>query len=194
MIKVNLVGCHYLPGWGGTDAVTYDLVSNFDYMNTSPQVMLALLRRLVYVVGAAQSDITIGDPLSLFPNQYHAMLAGEFPDVNYLDHEGGTVEHPRLAAQNSVVPLYWSNHPAGVQQDYVLESYVQATYFINLANFKSHLSAGLTACAKNHYGSLIRYPAEAGFLDLHESLPNLAPDAAGYRTLVDLMGHAHLGG
>ena len=115
MIKVNLVGCHYVPGWGGTDPVSYDLTANLDYMNTSPQVMLALLRRLVYVVGAAQADITIGDPLCLFPNQYHAMLAGEFPDVNYLDHEGGTAEHPRLAAANSPVPLYWSSHPAGVQ-------------------------------------------------------------------------------
>lgn len=84
MVKVNLVGCHYLPGWGGVDPATYDLTSNLDYMNTSPQVMLALLRRLVHVLGAAQADITIGDPLAMFPNQYHAMLAGEFPDVNYL--------------------------------------------------------------------------------------------------------------
>ena len=193
-VKVNLVGCHYLPGWGGTDAATYDLTSNFDYMNTSPQVMLALLRRLVYELGAAQADITIGDPLSLFPNQYHAMLAGEFPDVNYLDHQGGTPEHPRLAAQNSSVPLYWSSHPAGVLQDYVPESYVQATYLINLANFKSHSLSGVTLCAKNHYGSFVRYPAETGFFELHESLAARTPDEGSYRALVDLMGHAHLGG
>jgi len=194
MIKVNLVGCHYLPGWGGTDAETYDLTSSLDYMNTSPQVMLALLRGLVHVVGAAQSDITIGDPLALFPNQYHAMLAGEFPDVNYLDHQGGTPEHPRVAAQNSSVPLYWSSHPSRNEQDYILESYAQATYFINLANFKSHSYAGVTLCAKNHFGSLIRYPVEEGFFDLHEGLANQLPDSASYRPIVDLMGHAHLGG
>jgi len=75
MVKVNLVGCHYLPGWGGTNHETYDLTSRLDYMNTSPQMMLALLRSLVNTVGVAQEDITMGDPLSLFPNQYHAMLA-----------------------------------------------------------------------------------------------------------------------
>jgi len=194
MIKVNLVGCHYLHGWGGVDATTYDLTAAMDYMNTSPQVMLAVLRRLVNVVGAAQADITIGDPLALFPNQYHAMLAGEFPDVNYLDHEGGIPEHPRVAAQNSTVPLYWSNHPTGNQQDFILESYAQATYFINLANFKSHSGAGVTLCAKNHYGSFLRIPVEDGFYDLHESLAYVAPESARYRSIVDLMGHAHLGG
>ncbi len=194
MIKVNLVGCHYLPGWGGTDAESYDLVSNLDYMNTSPQIMLALLRQLVNVVGVAPVDITIGDPLSLFPNQYHAVLANEFPDVNYLDHEGGTAEHPRLAASNSSVALYWSDHQIGIQQDYILTSYEQATYFINLANFKSHMGAGVTLCAKNHYGSLQRYPVEEGFQDLHESLCYLKPESANYRAIVDLMGHGQLGG
>ncbi len=194
MIKVNLVGCHYLPGWGGTDAESYDLVSNMDYMNTSPQVMLALLRQLVHFAGVQQADITIGDPLSLFPNQYHAMLAGEFPDVHYLDHQGGTPENPRVAAQNSTVSLYWSNHPTGIQQDYILESYAQATYFINLANFKSHMGAGVTFCAKNHYGSLIRYPGEDGFMELHESLAYQTPDSENYRAIIDLMGHSQLGG
>lgn len=194
MVKVNLVGCHYLPGWGGVDPATYDLTSNLDYMNTSPQVMLALLRRLVHVLGAAQADITIGDPLAMFPNQYHAMLAGEFPDVNYLDHGGGAPAHPRVAARNSAVPLYWSSHPSGCQPDYILASYAEATYLINLGNFKSHSDAGVTLCAKNHYGSLLRYPAAAGYFDLHESLASQAPDAAGYRAVVDLMGHGHLGG
>jgi len=194
MIKVNLVGCHYLPGWGGVDAVTYDLTTNLDYMNTAPQVMLALLRHLVHFVGAAQADITIGDPLAMFPNQYHAVLAGEFPDVNYLDHPGGTPEHPRVAASNSTVPFHWSDDSAGHDQDFVLESYAQATYFINLANFKSHSGAGVTLCAKNHYGSLLRYPVEENYLDLHLSLAYETPAEGSYRAIVDLMGHAHLGG
>jgi len=194
MIKVNLVGCHYLPGWGGTDHETYDLTSYLDYMNTSPQVMLALLRQLVYDVGAAQSDITIGDPLALFPNDYHAMLAGEFPDVNYLDKQGGIPGHERVAVSNSAVTMNWSNHPSGYAQDYILASYAEATYFVNLANFKSHSGAGVTLCAKNHYGSLIRYPVEDGFYDLHNDLAYGATDEGSYRTLVDLMGHAHLGG
>jgi hypothetical protein len=194
MVKVNLVGCHYRDGWGGVDSETYDMTYNLDYMNTSPQVMLALLRRLVYELGASPADITIGDPLALFPNQYHEMLAVEFPDVNYLDHWGGTPDHPRVAAQNSTVPLHWSSHPTGLEQDFILESYAEATYFINLGNFKSHSGAGVTLCAKNHYGSFVRIPVEEGFFDLHESLAYLTPATDRYRALVDLMGHAHLGG
>ncbi len=193
-VKVNLVGCHYIPGWGGTDAESYDLTSYLDYMNTSPQVMLALLRGLVNELGAAQSDITIGDPLALFPNQYHAMLAGEFPDVNYLDHQGGTPEHPRRQARDSDVPLYWSTDTSGYLQDHVPVSYAEANYLVNLANFKSHSLAGVTLCAKNHYGSFVRYPVEDGYFGLHQSLAARTPDEGSYRALVDLMGHAHLGG
>ena len=51
MIKVNLVGCINISVWGGVNTDTYELDSMRDYMNTSPQVMLALLRNLVKVVG-----------------------------------------------------------------------------------------------------------------------------------------------
>ena len=80
-IKVNLVGCIGVWGGAGVDPDTYDLVSRMDYMNTSPQMMLALLRQLVYEVGVNQADIAIGDSLCYFPNQYYEMLHDEFPDV-----------------------------------------------------------------------------------------------------------------
>jgi hypothetical protein len=193
-IKVNFVGCHYLPGWGGVDPVTYDLVGLVDYMNTSPQAILALLRQLVQVVGADPADISVGDPLTLFPNQYYDLLQPECPGVHYLDHDGGNAEHPRTPVQLSSVPLYWSCHPSGCAQDFVPECFSQATYVINLANFKSHSAAGVTLCAKNHYGSLFRLPAETGYYDMHQSLPYLTPVDGSYRAVVDLLGHAHLGG
>ena len=67
---------------------------------------------------------------------------------------------------------------------------------------KGH-SAGVTLCAKNWYGALIRLPNghlyEEGRLDyynLHDCLPNKewAPGMGHYRALVDLMGHPELGG
>ena len=152
-IKVNLVGCIGVWGGAGVDPATYDLVSNMDYMNTAPQMMLALLRQLVNVVGVYQADISIGDTLCYFPNQYYDICHDEFPDVRYLDYEG---RFGRTLAQRSTVPLYWSDHPSGVSQGYVPESYAQADYIINMANFKSHTLAAVTLCAKNHYGSLIR--------------------------------------
>ena len=191
-IKVNFVGC--IAGGKSVDPKTYDLVRQVDYMNTSPQMILALLRQLVREAGVNQEDISVGDPLCLFPNQYYDICHREFPNVRYLDHDGGNADHPRTRVQPSSVPFYWSSRPTGKTQDYVPAPYAEAKYFINMANLKSHTMAGVTLCAKNHYGSMIRRPPEKGYYDMHESLPRLAPGPGHYRALVDLMGHAHTGG
>ena len=73
-------------------------------------------------------------------------------------------------------------------------SYAQADYIINMANLKSHTMAAVTLCAKNHYGSLIRWPGQTGYYDLHNDLPSAIPEMGHYRNLVDLMGHEHIGG
>ncbi len=190
-IKVNLVGC--ITG-GGVDPKSYDLVRAVDYMNASPQMILALLRQLVHEAGVRPQDIAVGDPLSLFPNQFLAYLHREFPGVRYLDHDGGNAAFPRTRVQYSSIPFYWSSRPKGMAQDYVPVPYAEAKYLINMANLKSHTGAGVTLCAKNHYGSLIRKPPDKGYYDMHTSLPGGVRDPGRYRALVDLMGHAYTGG
>jgi hypothetical protein len=189
-IKVNFVGCIGVWGGDGVDPSTYDLVRRMDYMNTSPQMIIALLRQLVYDVGVDPADIAIGDTLCYFPNQYYDLCHDEFPDVRYLDYGG---KFGRTAVQRSAIPVYWSNRPAATLQDFVPLSYAEADYLINLANFKSHSSAGVTLCAKNHYGSLIRWPGQSGYYDLHDDLPASRSGFGKYRNLVDLMGHPHIG-
>jgi hypothetical protein len=192
-IKVNLVGC-IVTAAGGVDPVSYDLVRNVDYMNASPQMMIALLRQLVRSAGVRQSDVSIGDPLTLFPNQFYEMCHREFADVHYLDHNGGNTGHPRTKVHPSAIPFYWSCRPAGKTQDYLPDAYTEATYFINMANLKSHTLAGVTLCAKNHLGSLMRTPPESGYYNIHDSLTRNSPGYGRYRALVDLMGHAQTGG
>jgi len=63
-----------------------------------------------------------------------------------------------------------------------------------MANLKSHSMAGVTLCAKNHYGSLIRKPPDKGYYDLHGTLSRGLRGNGQYRAVVDLMGHAHTGG
>jgi len=186
-IKVNFVG--FIWHWGSIDPESYALKRRRDYMNTSPQMMLALLRQLVTAVGVKETDIVLGDTLAYFPDEYFKMLHGEFPKVQYMDHKG---KFRRVAAKPSLVPLYWSCRPEECRQDYVPTCFAEADYLINLANLKSHTGAGVTLCAKNHYGSLVRWPAEKGYYDLHKSA--FGPGMGKYRNLVDLMGHAHLGG
>jgi hypothetical protein len=186
-IKVNFVGLIYR--WDAVNPETYDLETRRDYMNTSPQMMRALLRQLVNTVGVKPADIAIGDSLACFVNEYYQILHEEFPDVQYLDHVG---KFGRVAMKPSSVPLYWSCRPEGCLQDYVPVSFAEADYLINLANLKSHTGAGVTLCAKNHFGSLVRWPAEEGYYDLHKT--GFPSEMGEYRALVDLMGHAHIGG
>jgi uncharacterized protein (DUF362 family) len=194
VVKVNYVGC--MQAWRG-DTVTgiddYNLRSA-DYMNTSPQMIIALLRQLVNEAGVNEADITVGDTLCYFPNEFYNMCHEEFSNVHYLEYLG---KFGRTGAKLSPMPLYWSTPEAkGKKQDYVPASYAEAAYLINLANLKSHNDqAGITLCAKNHYGSLVRRPArQSEYYDMHKDLPYNTPGMGHYRPLVDLMGHKHLGG
>jgi len=194
IIKVNYVGCIRI--WDKrkvTKIEDYDLQRS-DYMNTSPQMIIALLRQLVDEAGVEEADITVGDTLCYFPNEYYNMCHDKFPNVRYLEYVG---KFGRTGAKSSSVPLYWSTpDAAGKRTDYAPASYVSADYLINLANLKSHNDqAGITLCAKNHYGSLVRKPARSpGYYDMHKDLPYTTPRMGHYRPLVDLMGHKHLGG
>jgi len=194
VVKVNFVGC--IRVWDRrpvTKVEDYNLRS-LDYMNTSPQMIIALLKQLVDKVGVKQEDITVGDTLCYFPNEYYKLCHDIYPNVRYLEYLG---KFGRTAAKLSSVPLYWSTPTAaGTKTDYVPESYVQADYLINMANLKSHNDmAGITLCAKNHYGSLVRKPARIeGYYDMHKDLSYNTPGNGHYRPLVDLMGHKHLGG
>ena len=194
IVKVNFVGCIRVWNSRPVTAIEDYNLRNSDYMNTSPQMIIALLRQLVNEVGADQADITVGDTLCYFPNEYYKMCHDKFPNVRYLEYLG---KFGRTAAKSSSVPLYWSTPDAAEKKtDYLPQSYVQADYLINLANLKSHNDqAGITLCAKNHYGSLVRKPARMlEYYDMHKDLPYTTPGNGRYRPLVDLMGHKHLGG
>jgi gluconolactonase len=187
VIKVNFVG--FIFTHGGVDAETYKLDSTRDYMNTSPQLLVALLRQLVEKVGVKQSDISICDSLAYFANEYYDIIHKEFPSVRCMDRGG---KFGRIKMKESSVPLYWSCNPEGVKQDYIPASYAEAEYMINFANLKAHTGAGVTLTAKNHYGSLIRWPAEKGYFDMHKDA--FSKQTGIYKNLVDLIGHSQLGG
>ncbi len=194
IIKVNFVGCIRIWDDSATATIEDYNLRNADYMNTSPQMIIALLRQLVDKAGVNQADITVGDTLCYFPNEFYDMCHQQFPDVRYLEYLG---RFGRTATKPSSVPFYWSTPAAtGLTTDYVPTAFVEAEYLINLANLKSHNdNAGITLCAKNHYGSLGRKPARAqGYYDLHKDLPFTTPGMGHYRPLVDLMGHKHIGG
>ncbi len=198
-IKINLTVCN---ARGSTvNLTTYEKKSTYrNWVDNSPQMLVALLRQLVYVAGVAPADISVGDPTGLFAKHLYDPIHQEFPEVRCFDNYGGS---GRVRTHFSTVPFHWSTAAAdGKLADYVPVPFAEAAYIINFAVLKGH-SAGITVCAKNHYGSLLRCPdgylRSAGivdYFDLHLSLPNKgwSPGMGHYRALVDLMGHRELGG
>jgi hypothetical protein len=212
-IKINLTTCN---GRSGTDTVdingTYEKQNAYSgghWLNTidnSPQMLLSLLRHLVYTAGVNQTNICLGDPTGNFPKFMWDKLHPEFPCVHYFDNLG---RQGRMRTELSAAPFDWSTGAAGKLQDYVPVPFAQADYLINFAVLKGH-SVGVTVCGKNWYGALLRCPdgyyrdangtnqgGTVNYADMHASTPNpaLGPPGLGhYRAIVDLMGHPALGG
>jgi len=196
-IKVNHTLSH------NANSSTMDQKSNYlNYIDNSPQLTIALLKQLIDVVGVAPEDISIGDPGRIMPNYWYDMVEPNCPGVVYIARIGGK---GRTKSRWSRVVFNWSDPDsknwAGVTEvDNIPMCFTQADYFINFPILKSHSTGGITVCAKNHYGSLIRnpnasdQPNSGNWYDMHTSLPGNRPGMGKYRCLVDLMGHEQLGG
>jgi hypothetical protein len=212
-IKINLTTCNG-RSWTSTVDIygsyeKQDAYSDGHWLNTidnSPQMLLSLLRHLVYTAGVNQTNIYLGDPTGNFPKFMWDKLHPEFPGVHYFDNYGG---QGRMRTELSAAPFGWSTNAAGKLQDYLPVPFAQADYLINFAVLKGH-SVGVSVCGKNWYGALLRCPdgyyrdangtnqgGTVNYADMHASTPNpaLGPPGLGhYRAIVDLMGHPALGG
>lgn len=186
-IKVNFVG--FIVGMKSVNPETYTIERLQDYMNTSPQMIVALLRQLVKGAGVAELDISVGDTLCYFPNEYYEIIHGEFPHVQYIDVAG---KFGRRQPKPSTTPIFWSSRPQDCAPDFVPDWFAEAEYIVNLANLKAHTGTGVTLCAKNHFGSLIRKPTEKGYYNWHTE--SFSKGEKIYRPLVDFVGHRHIGG
>jgi hypothetical protein len=203
MIKLNLVGLHF--GWHNVDANGNHIVGTDDWgvtvsmdrIDTSPHMMLALIEELVYAAGVDPCDITVGDTVARFPNEFYDPIAAQFPGVTCIDYYG-TLPGRTQPQKSASAKIYWSNGSG--KNEYVPTCFAEAEYVINLACLKGHRSAGVTMCGKNNYGSLIRTPGnfwsnwDDDYLNLHASLPDSIPQMGRYRALVDLMGCQHFDG
>jgi len=159
---------------------------------TSPQVVLAMLRQLVHVAGVPQEFIYVGDTMRNIYQDEYIKYHVEFPDVNYLSSFGDTSGRIQSGDSAKDLIFYSDNkvvmNAAGSDKIYaVLEA---AEYMINLPVMKGHNIAGITLCAKNHFGTQTRSSAS----HLHPGLNNSSRRGYGYyRVLVDIMGNSFTG-
>jgi len=208
-IKINATS-----SWGGNFSNTNLSPTQNQYYGiseTSVASVLAVLRQLVNVVGVAQNDIYIGDPLKHIYKHLYDVWHAEFPNVHYLDYSGFTnLGRERVVASTTATIHYsdhgtilktnvWSGGYPGdnpIYNDKLYTIFENAEYMINIPMLKGHRRAGITMFAKNHFGSHTRGDAS----HLHNGLiaptesPNVTRPGYGlYRVQVDLMTHKYLG-
>lgn len=159
---------------------------------TSPQLVLSMLRQLVHVADVPQEFIYVGDAMRNIYQDEYLKYHNEFPEVNYLSSFGNTSGRERTTESSKDLIFYSDKksvmNDAGSDKLYsVLE---EAEYLINLPAMKGHNIAGITLCAKNHFGTQTRSSAS----HLHPGLNNNTRRGYGYyRVLVDIMGNRYTG-
>ena len=164
--------------------------------NPSPQVIHAMVRQLVDVVGVPGSAITIYDASRYIGNPIFDKVRNdanpEFRNITFVV-KSTLARNGRIgAAGDASNPLHTKAGTA-----YLPQCVTGAKYLINMALLRPHSLYGITLCAKNHFGS-VRFPSVSGNggwtpepLHNHGGRSN-AMDT--YNCLVNLNGHKHLGG
>ena len=161
-------------------------------IDTSPQIVYAILDQLINKVGVAEGDISIGDPGRTVTDLYWDKCHSVFPDVNYWGDYGGRTP---IVQSDSLV--FFSSD--GGVEDWLPKCYLEADYMINIPVFKKHHRAGISISTKNHLGSFVKFHGNAQHF--HYSYPSTEGDGnvdngeyGVYRNGVDFMAHEHIGG
>lgn len=177
---------------------------NYGNVDTSPQVILAVLRQLINKAGVPQDAIYIGDPYTQIFKHLHDKLVAEFPDVHYMSKRAST-KREKLQMSNEDT-LKYSDKGAILNVyfdegfDFMFDTFfdcaVNADYVLNVPAIKGHRWGGVTFFAKNHFGSNTRDGAWRLHRGLHrEDYGEPVRDQyRQYRVMVDLMSYEHLGG
>ncbi len=184
-----------------------------------PQTVHALLSQLINNAGVPEEDITLYDCIFYHGDPVYQYCHADFPGVRWAEgdatdrrnYEIGPGDNP--GTREMVVPdpdcvvHYGDTVLVPGSGKVCLPTVVsKAKYLINMALPRPHELAGITVCAKNHFGSvwhptiydyyhhwqpMFMHEAIAAF-DFSASIP-MRP-MGSYNALVDLMGHKDLGG
>lgn len=175
--------------------LTNESASDYDRplrMDATPQLINAILSELTENVGVEQNDIILGDPYREFRTEYQDLVKRKFPDVRYVDGDGGNGVYKTAPTQSAVLAFSDKNIKSTLPSQYLYASYV-----INVPCLKTHNEGGITLIAKNHQGSFLEEgdaPESQSAFAMHYSLPWNSPGTGKYRHTVDYMGHKETGG
>jgi hypothetical protein len=157
-------------------------------INATPQSIVAVIDQLVNQAGVPQKNIFVYDGSRLITSCIYKAVYAVFPAVRFMDQDGGTgIEK---VVWSPAVITYAKTTKCGKCIPTIVRD---ASYIVNLCIMKGHGQAGMTLCAKNHYGSIHGITAGDGGKD-HDLINGAVTGPNKYNPLVDLMGHKHLGG
>jgi hypothetical protein len=166
---------------------TYAHDSNNE-INANPQLVLSLLKSLVNEAGIAQENISVADPSRFITNNIYDKCHAAFPNVHYIDHYGGDGREKSSFIENGFTYSFdFKGMTTGLAS-----CFAEASYVINLAIMKGHVSQGVSLCAKNYFGCTSieadwhKNSHCAGFSQSREGKRQ-------YSVYPDFMGHKDLG-
>ena len=200
-------------------AVKLNLAQNVDHgygfnkCYTAPQLVYNLLKQLVQSAGVPADCITFYDATSYIPKPVFDICKADFPDVHFVDWEGGDGREKYVRDTSSL--LHWAKplteELKGGNPGYLVQCLTRADYVINLGHLKGHALTAVTFCAKNHFGSLSAdyqgSPHESApqAIGVHPYIAANDVDLGGpnwvfsgramntYNPIVELMGHKDVG-
>jgi hypothetical protein len=190
-IKINAV-----HAWSTKPDLSIINDASYGNVDTSPQIILSVLRQLINKAGVPEEAIYIGDPYTQIFKHIYDKLSAEFPGVHYMS-KSDVANREQLQITNSD-SLKYSDRGTILDIDahQFFDCIVNADYVLSLPAIKGHRWGGVTFFAKNHFGSNTR----DGAWHLHKGLHRTDYDAPlregykKYRVFVDLMSYKHLGG
>ena len=170
---------------------TFETDDRDNDIDQSPQALISLIKQLTEEAGVWENDILVYDASIGFrpraiPDRIYQPVHKPFPKVRWMSARGSQGVEAAKWVENAI---QYTN-PRVELGNALPHAVVDATYLINLALLKGHEISGITACAKNHFGS-IQWP----FKEHNSStVSQFRAQEGTYSALVDLMGCPHLGG
>ena len=158
-------GRNYSAGETIAIKVNFNNAHDLSLHNPNYQVVNALIRQLVNVVGVPQQNITVYDASRSFQSGFSAGIRARFPNVKLV---------------NKNTSSCWDGSVAGTRFACVVRD---TTYLINMPLLRTHSYAKVTLSFKNHLGS-VETPAV-----LH---PNISSADPNVNPLIALNRHNYI--
>src|SRR6202007_786446 len=117
-------------------------------LNSSPHLILSLVRQLTGPGRVTESCIPVFDSSRFIPSYLYDKIHNEFPRVVFVDHIGGDGRLKAEFKPNAIPFSVENNNAKGLDT-----TVVEATYLVNAAVLRAHVSSGVTLSAKNLFGA-----------------------------------------